>query len=39
MFAGKMYIPAQNEIDSIDIHGGFSIWGLLIRWISGSKAS
>jgi hypothetical protein len=39
MFGGKMYIPAQHEIDSIDSTGGFSIWSLLFGWLSGTKAS
>ena len=39
MFARRMYIPTQHEIDSIDMSGGFSVWSLLFGWLSGTKAS
>jgi hypothetical protein len=36
MFARTMHIPTRREINSTD---SFSAWSLLMRWLSGSKAS
>jgi hypothetical protein len=36
MFARTMHIPTRREIDSSE---SFSAWSMLMRWLSGSKAS
>jgi hypothetical protein len=36
MFARSMHIPTRREIDSTN---SYSAWSLLMRWLSGSKAS
>lgn len=36
MFARTMHIPTRREIASID---SLSPWSMLMRWLSGCKAS